>query len=185
MQKKTKNTPDFQEPVADEAAVQETTTPPVEEVNPLVQEVATLKDQVLRALAEAENTRRRAQKEVEDARKYAVSSFAGDLINVLENLYRAEESLPADVQDTALKNFIEGVKLTKNELTKVFDQHGLKRIFPQGETFDHNLHQAVVQIPSADVAPGTVVQVMQAGYVLKDRLLRPAMVGVSTAPEQA
>ncbi|MCP5361782.1 MAG: nucleotide exchange factor GrpE [Hyphomicrobiales bacterium] len=149
------------------------------------QEIAMLKDQLLRTLAEMENTKRRAQREIEDSRKYAVSSMAQELIGVLENLHRAQENVPQDqlIEGTALKTLYDGLELTRNELLKVFEKNGIRRIDPQGEPFDHNYHQALAQIEDPNAAPGTVVQVMQAGYVIHDRLLRPALVGVAKAPE--
>ncbi len=148
-------------------------------------EIASLKEQLLRALAETENTRRRSRIDVEEAGKYAVTNFARDLINVLENLHRAEEALPQEqlAENPALKAFYEGVEMTKRELLTIFDRQGIRRISPEGEMYDHNFHQAMVQIPDAEKAPGTVVQVMQAGYVIKDRLLRPALVAVAKAVE--
>lgn len=151
------------------------------ELEQLKAETSALKDQLLRTMAEAENTRKRAQRDVEEAGKYAVTSFARDLINVLENLYRAEESIPKGEAETnpLLENICKGVDMTKRELLNVFERHGIQRIDPKGEKFDHNFHQAMVQIPDGSCPPDTVVQVLQAGYVIKDRLLRPALVGVS------
>jgi molecular chaperone GrpE len=156
-----------------------------EELEQLKAETAALKDQLLRTMAEAENIRKRAQRDVEEAGKYAVTSFARDLINVLENLHRAEESIPKDqISDNALlNNIFQGVEMTKRELLGIFERHGIKRIDPKGEKFDHNFHQAMVQIPDDSCPPDTVVQVLQAGYVIKDRLLRPALVGVSKSTE--
>ena len=149
------------------------------EIDILREENARFKDQALRALAEAENARRRAKIDVEEASKYSVTGFARDLINVLENLVRAEENIPAD--QAAVK---EGVALTKNELVKAFEKHGIKRVEPQaGDDFNHETQQAVMQINHAEVEAGKVVQLLQAGYVIKDRLLRPAMVSVSKGPE--
>lgn len=142
-----------------------------EEVARLVEENAKLKDQALRAMAEAENTRRRAERDLEENSKYAVTGFARDLISVLENLYRAEENLPEDQR--------EGINLTRKELEKVFEKNGIRRIEPKDEKFDHNFHQAVTQVENPEVEAGTVLQVLQAGYVIKDRLLRPAIVVVS------
>lgn len=144
-------------------------------------ELATLKDQALRALAEAENTRRRSERELQDMSKYAVTSFARDLVSVLENLQRALDSIPEDLMkdQPAVSNLYTGVEMTLKELISVFARQGIQRIDPMGEKFDHNLHQAVAQIESPDVEPGTVVQVLQAGYTIQDRLLRPAMVGVA------
>ncbi len=150
-------------------------------------EVREMKEQLLRAVAEAENVRKRAKREVEDAAKYSIASFARDLISVLENLQRASESIPPEArsENEMLKTLGEGVDLTLKELLNTFEKHGITRINPLGEKFDHNLHQAVVQIEDPSHPPGTVVQVMQSGYVLNDRLLRPAMVGVAKAPANA
>ncbi|MCC7260100.1 MAG: nucleotide exchange factor GrpE [Alphaproteobacteria bacterium] len=147
----------------------------------LVEEVAALKDQLLRAVAESENIRRRAQRDLEDARKYAVSGFARELVGVTENLQRALESVPPEARekDEFLKTLTEGVQITQQELLSIFEKAGIRRIDPLGQKFDHNFHQAVVQIVDPDNEPGTVVQVIQAGYVIHDRLLRPAMVGVA------
>jgi molecular chaperone GrpE len=149
-------------------------------------EMVQLKDQLLRALAEAENLRRLKDKQIEDTSKYAVSGFARSLINVMENLERTTDNIPKDQLEgnPLLKAISEGVEMTKRELASVFERNGIKRVSPQpGELFDHNFHQAVVHIPSNEHAPGSVVQVMQAGFVIHDRLLRPAMVGVAKAAE--
>lgn len=147
-------------------------------------EVAKFRDQWMRAAAETENVRKRAQRDQEDTARYATSSFARDMINVAENLKRALETIPPEArkEEGLLKTVAEGIDLTQRELLSVFEKYGIKRIDPEGQKFDHNLHQAVVQIERADVAPGTVVQVVQAGYVQHDRLLRPAMVAVAKAP---
>lgn len=144
-------------------------------------ELAALKDQAIRALAEVENTRRRAEREVADMAKYAVTNFARDLVNVVENLQRAVESIPANLKESqpAVANLATGVDMTLRELLGAFERHGIKRIDPMGQKFDHNLHQAVAQVDTPDAAAGTVVQVLQAGYTIHDRLLRPAMVGVA------
>jgi len=159
-----------------------------EEPEEEVDETAKLKEQLLRAMAETENVRKRAERDIEEASKYAATSFARDMIAVLDNLYRAEQSLgnsddngEKTVEDI-LKSFSEGVALTKNELINIFDRHGIKRVDPLNEKFDYNLHQAMVQIENDEVEAGTVLQVMQLGYVIKDRLLRPAMVAVSKKP---
>lgn len=141
-------------------------------INDLRAENAKIKDQALRAMAEADNIRKRAEREVEDAAKYANTALARDLIGVLENLHRAEANLPEGEQR-------EGVSLTRKELEKAFEKHGIKRMEPTGQKFDHNFHQAVAQVEDPNIEAGTVVQVLQAGYVIKDRLLRPAMVTVS------
>lgn len=146
-------------------------------------ELAGMKDQALRALADAENTRRRSERELADMNKYAVTNFARDLVNVLENLQRATDAIPAELKQNnpAVGNLAMGVDMTLKELVSVFERHGIKRIDPLGQKFDHNYHQAVAQIESAEAEAGTVVQVLQAGYTIHDRLLRPAMVGVATA----
>jgi len=150
-------------------------------------ELATLKDQALRALAEAENTRRRAERDVAETNKYAVTGFARDLVGVLENLQRALESIPAPLkaEQPAVNNLAVGVEMTLKELLAAFEKQGIKRIDPMGQKFDHNLHQAVAQINAPDAEEGSVVQVLQAGYTIHDRLLRPAMVGVAMKGEAA
>lgn len=146
-------------------------------------EIVSLKDQALRALAEAENTRRRAERELADMSKYAVTGFARDLVSVLENLQRAVDSIPAELKESqpAVANLAVGIDMTLKELLGVFARQGIQRIDPIGQKFDHNFHQAVAQMEVPDAEAGTVVQVLQAGYVIHDRLLRPAMVGVAAA----
>jgi molecular chaperone GrpE len=149
-------------------------------------ELAAMKDQMLRAVAEGENIRRRAEKQIEEAGKFAITSFARDLINVQENLYRATSTVPAQAleENPLLKTVVDGVEMTRRELDNVFQRHGITRIDPAtGSAFDHNLHQAVAHIPDAENPEGTISNVMQAGYSLKDRLLRPAMVAVAKAVE--
>ena len=145
-------------------------------------ELAAMKDQVLRALAETENTRRRSERELADMSKYAVTNFAKDLVNVLENLQRATDAIPAELRanQPAVASLATGVEMTLKELLTTFERYGIVRIDPLGQKFDHNYHQAVAQIDSPDAAPGTVIQVLQAGYSIHDRLLRPAMVAVAT-----
>ena len=157
---------------------------PDQELAAARQEAAQLKDQLLRALAEAENVRRRAQREREDAAKYAIANFARDVLQVSDNLHRALEAIPAAAlaEDEALKNLHEGVSATERQLDAALERQQVKRIWPMGEKFDANLHQAMFEVPTADQAPGTVVQVMQAGYLIHDRLLRPALVGVAKQP---
>ena len=149
----------------------------------LEQEAAKLRDQLLRAVAETDNVRKRAERDREETAKYAITKFAGDMVSVLENLKRASESIPADArsQNPQLATLGEGVDLTLKELLSTFERYGIQRIDPLGQKFDHNLHQAVAQVDHPDAAPGTVVQVVQAGYVIEGRLLRPAMVAVSKA----
>lgn len=150
-------------------------------------EAGKLRDQWIRAAAETENVRKRAQREQEDTARYAVTSFAREMVSVLENLKRASENIPAEAREgnPVFKTLGEGVDLTLQELLNIFQKHGIVRIDPMGEKFDHNFHQAVAQVERDDVPPGTVVQVVQAGYVIHDRLLRPAMVAVAKAPDPA
>ena len=140
-----------------------------------------LKDQLLRALADAENARRRAKKDVEDARAYAISRFAQDLLGVGDNLGRALDSIPAERResDEAVKAIADGIEMTAREFETVLGRHGITRIDPLGETFDYNLHQALFETDQTDQPDGTVVQVLQTGYRIGDRLLREAMVGVA------
>lgn len=153
---------------------------PEERIAALEKELAESQDRALRALAEAENTRRRAQRERIDAEKYAISRFAEGLLSVADNLRRALDSLPeSEAKDDRTRSLLAGVAATERELLAVFERHGLKRIDPKGERFDHNFHQAVFEVESSGQPAGTVVEVLQPGYVLQDRLLRPAMVGVA------
>ncbi|MAZ33064.1 MAG: nucleotide exchange factor GrpE [Thalassospira sp.] len=146
-------------------------------------EVAELKDRLLRAAAEVENTRRRAKKDVEDASNYAVTKFARDLLDVGDNLRRALEAAGNDANaDPAMKTLIDGVEMTEKSLLKAFEQNGIEKLEPLGEKLDPNQHQAVFEMPNPAYPDGHVAQVMQAGYVLKGRLLRPAMVGVTKNP---
>jgi len=156
---------------------------PQARVAALEAELAEHKDRLLRALAEAENTRRRTQRERDDAAKYAISGFARDLLSAADNLRRALDSLPeAEAGDARTRSLLAGVAATERELLSVFERHGIRRIDPQGEPFDHNLHQAIFEAERADRPPGSIVEVLQPGYVLHDRLLRPAMVGVAKPP---
>lgn len=158
-----------------------------EEVNPeavtienLQVEFEKMKDQWLRAIAEAENIRRRALKDREEAQKFAVSNFARDMLSVSDNLQRALETFPSGNEvPEAFKAFMEGVQMTQTELLTIFERQGIKKINPLNEKFDPNFHQAMFEVESADHQPGTVLQVLQHGFVLHERLLRPALVGVS------
>ncbi|MGI4852165.1 MAG: nucleotide exchange factor GrpE [Janthinobacterium lividum] len=149
----------------------------------LREEVATLKDQLLRQMAESENSKKRSQREKDETRQYAISNFARDLLSVADNLKRALQTLEALESEfsTVQKNFIEGVRLTERELESIFTRQGIKKVSPLGEKFDHNFHQAMFEAESEDQEVGTVTQVLQEGYVIQDRLLRPAMVGVAKA----
>jgi molecular chaperone GrpE len=143
-------------------------------------EVAALKDQSLRFAAEAENTKRRAERESNDARAYAIQKFARDLLGVADNLARALAHEPAAGDDPVVKNFVLGVEMTEKELLGAFERNGLKRIAPaRGEKFDPHQHQAMAEVPGTDVVGGGVVEVMQPGYELLGRLIRPAMVVVA------
>jgi molecular chaperone GrpE len=143
-------------------------------------EAADYKDRALRALAEVENVRRRAQREREEASKFAIGNFAKDLLSVADNLRRALESVPEEqIKDDAMRNLLAGVAATERELLAAFDRHRLRKIDPKGEKFDHNFHQAMFEVDNSGQPPGTIVQVLQPGYVLNDRLLRPALVGVA------
>jgi molecular chaperone GrpE len=146
----------------------------------LESELADTKDRLLRALAETENVRRRAQREREDASKYAVAGFAKELVSVADNLRRALDSLPeAEAKDERTRSLLAGVEATERELLRVFERHGIRRIDPKGERFDHNFHEAVFEAERPGNPAGTIIEVLQPGYVLHDRLLRPAMVGVA------
>jgi molecular chaperone GrpE len=152
-----------------------------ERVAKLEAELADTKDRLLRTLAESENQRRRAQREREDTQRYAVQNFAKDLLDVADNLRRALASVPAaDVQDERLKSVLEGVAATERALLATFERNGIKRIEPQlGDRFDVNLHQAMFELENSGRPAGSVVQVLQTGYQMHDRLLRPALVGVA------
>lgn len=164
-------------------------TPPAEagaaaRITELEAEVAKLRDDVLRAHAEAENTRRRTQREIENNTKYAVSDFAAAVLPVADNLRRALDALPAELrrENEKFESFASGVELTERELLSVLERNGIKPVDAKGKPFDHNFHQAVQQVDSPDHPAGTVVQVFQSGYTINGRLLRPAMVVVSKGP---
>lgn len=143
-------------------------------------ELEALKDRLLRAVAETENVRRRAEREKEETAKFAISNFARDLLPVADNLGRTLDNIPEQMrEDESMKAFLEGVELTGRELAKAFEKHGITHVHPEGEKFDHNLHQAMFEVEDDEKPHGTVTQVVQSGYVIENRLLRPAMVGVS------
>lgn len=139
------------------------------------------KDQWIRAVADAENLRKRFERERQDLMKYAVSNFARDMLDVSDNLNRAMQSLPENAQDPALIAMENGLKMVESELLNIFKKHGIEKIDPKHKKFDPNFHQAMFEIESSDHEPGTVLEVMQVGYCLHDRLLKPAMVGVAKA----
>lgn len=143
-------------------------------------ELADAKAAVLYAQAETQNVRRRAEKEAIDARTYAATGFARDILSVADNLGRALTAIPAELrEDEKLKGLVTGLEATGRELESVFGRHGITRIEALGEALDPNRHQAMMEVPSADAEPGTIVQEIQTGYMIKDRLLRPALVGVA------
>ena len=147
-------------------------------------EVEAAKQDVLYAKAESQNVRRRAEKDIADARNYAATGFARDVLSVADNLSRAIEAIPDSLrEDEKMKGLVVGIEATQRELEKVFKQNGIERVAAIGLPLDPNQHQAMMEIPSADHEPGTVIQEMQAGWMIKDRLLRPAMVGVSKKPD--
>jgi len=147
----------------------------------LAKEVAELKDRVLRTLAEMENLRRRTEREIADSRAYAIAGFARDLVGVADNIQRALDAARDSgvVLEGPAKALVDGVELTERELLKVLEKNGVRKFDPHGQKFDPNLHQAMFEVPDARVPSGSVVQVIQPGYMIGDRVLRPALVGVS------
>ena len=147
----------------------------------ITEERDALKDQLLRALAETENMRRRSEREAESARKYGHTQFARDLVGAIDNLARALASAPEDKSslDESVQSLLTGIELSWTEIQSAIEKHGVRQINPAGEKFDYNFHQAMFEVPTNDQPPGMVLEVVQHGYALHDRLLRPAMVGVS------
>jgi molecular chaperone GrpE len=163
-------------------------------VEALAREVADARDKMLRTLAEMENLRKRTAREVADARAYGITGFARDVLDIADNLQRALDAVPAETRESAdpiLKALIEGVELTERSLLNALEKNGVKKFDPTGEKFDPNFQQAMYEVPDASVPSGTVVQVIQAGYTIADRVLRPALVGIAKggakapAPEQS
>ncbi len=155
-----------------------------DEMAKLINELEAAKQDVLYAQAETQNVRRRLEKEMADVRSYAATSFARDILSVSDNLSRALEAIPAELrEDEKFKGLVVGLDATGRELDSIFGKHGISRIAAMGLPLDPNQHQAMVEIPDANAEPGTIVAEMQAGYMIKDRLLRPAMVGVAKQPE--
>lgn len=144
-------------------------------------EVAALKDRAMRAMAEADNLRKRTEREKEDMRKFALSGFARDLLTVSDNLRRALDAVPADQVESndGMKSLVDGVEMTERELLAIFERNGIVRVDPLDQPFDHNYHQAIQEMEDPSRPNGTVIQVLQSGYVQHERLLRPAMVIVS------
>lgn len=157
-------------------------------VEALTKEAAEARDKMLRTLAEMENLRKRTSREVADARTYGITGFARDVLEIADNLQRALDAVPAEARDNAdpgLKALIEGVELTERSLLNALEKHGVKKLDPSGGKFDPNFHQAMFEIPDPSVPTGTVVQVVQAGYTIGDRVLRPALVAVSKGGAKA
>ncbi|MDG4718550.1 MULTISPECIES: nucleotide exchange factor GrpE [Thalassospira] len=194
MSETAKNTPEDLQDVnaAEETAAEEVAAEATAEAEEIIiedpvaaleAEVAELKDRLLRQAAEVENTRRRAKKDVEDAGNYAITKFARDLLDVGDNLRRALDAAgDTSNADPAMKTLFDGVEMTEKALLKAMEQNGIEKLEPLGEKLDPNMHQAVFEMPNPAYPDGHVAQVMQAGYVLKGRLLRPAMVGVTKNP---
>ena len=155
-----------------------------EELAQLVNQLDTAKQDVLYAKAETQNVRRRLEKDIADARTYAATAFARDILSVADNIARALEAIPADLRtDDKFRNLVTGLDATGREIEKVFASHGITRIAAKGLPLDPHQHQAMIEVPSADVEPGIVVQELQTGYMIKDRLLRAAMVAVAKKPD--
>ncbi len=181
------------EPVADkESAVSKPYVMPDDpeegSVEALTKEVADAKDRMLRTLAEMENLRKRTQREVTDARTYGITAFARDVLDIADNLQRALDAVPAETREAAdpgLKALIEGVELTEKSLHKTLEKNGVQKIDPLGEKFDPNFHQAMYEVPDSSVPSGTVVQVVQGGYTIGERVLRPALVAVAKGGAKA
>ncbi|HWJ99496.1 MAG TPA: nucleotide exchange factor GrpE [Xanthobacteraceae bacterium] len=179
---------------AETAETQETNVKPAEaenEANPvavLEGQVAELRDRFLRAVAEGDNIRKRAEKDVADARAYGITAFARDVLTVADNLARTIEHVSAEARasaDPSLKALLEGVEITERDLQMILQKNGVKPINPMGEKFDPHFHQAMFEVPDSGRPHGTVVQVVQAGYAIGDRVLRPAMVGVAKGGAKA
>jgi molecular chaperone GrpE len=168
-------------PAADPIAADPAPQSAEDQTEALRAEVAQLKEQVLRYAADAENTKRRADREANDARHYAIQRFSQDLLGAADNLARALRAAPRDASDPAVKNLVAGIEMIEKDLLSAFERNGLKRVDPpRGAKFDPHLHQAMMEQPASDVGAGAVLQVMQSGYELHGRLVRPAMVIVSS-----
>ena len=171
----------------DEGQTDEDNVSSIEESNEELQtKNEELKDQLMRTLAESENLRKRTIKEVDQAKKYSHISFVRDLVSSVDNFKRALDSLPEDKADLPepIKNLIIGLEIVEKEINSTFEKHNLKQISPLGEKFDYNFHQAMFEVPTNDTDPGIVIEVSQIGYLLYDRLVRPAMVGISKKIEE-
>lgn len=176
------DTPETEAPASEEAA------PAADRTTELEVQLQETRDQLLRTLAEMENLRRRTEREIADSRTYAVTSFARDVLSVGDNLARALAAVPAEVRanaDAQIAALFEGVEMTEREFLKTLEKHGVRKVEPNGERFDPNFHQAMFEVPNPEVPSGTVVQVVQAGYKIGDRVLRPALVGVGRGGPKA
>lgn len=175
-----------------EAAAAEAENPTApDQADPLAEakrEAGEFKDKLLRTLAEMENLRKRTEREVLDARLYGIAAFARDVLAVADNMHRALEAIGSELResgDAKVNALIDGVELTERELLKTLEKNGVKKFSPKGEKFDPNVHQAMYEVPTSDQPPGQVAQVIQAGYMIGDRVLRPALVAVSKAVPKA
>jgi molecular chaperone GrpE len=170
--------------LADPAKEDDPLTLALQSIDALRNENAELKDRVLRGMADVENIRKRGEREKAEATLYAATNFARDLLPVVDTFKRALLAMPADQRDAAdesTRNLLAGIELTERELLNVFERHGIRKIEPLGEKFDPNLHQAIFEVPTAAQPPGTVAEVVQSGFAIGNRCLRPAMVGVAKA----
>jgi molecular chaperone GrpE len=168
-------------PLDDEAAAAPELVP-AEQVTAALEAAADFKDKLLRTLAEMENLRKRTEREVADARLYAITNFAREVLAVADNMHRALGAVGSELREHAdpqVKSFIEGIELTERELMKALEKSGVRKFSPEAEKFDPNVHQAMYEMETADLPPGHVAQVIQAGYMIGDRVLRPAMVAVA------
>lgn len=175
------NGPKDQAP-SSEAYAQDNAAPQADPLADAQREAAEFKDKLLRTLAEMENLRRRTEREVADARTYGIAGFARDVLTVADNMERALQALDNELRekaDASVKALLDGVEITERELLKVLEKNGIKKIEPMGEKFDPNFHQAMYEVPDASVPSGHVAQVVQPGYIIGERVLRPALVGVS------
>ena len=169
---------------AEDEAGSDDTAKLAETIGKLKGDLDTARQEVLYARAETQNVRRRMEKDIADTRSYAATGFARDILSVSDNLVRAIESIPEALrEDEKFKGLVAGIEATQRELERVFSQHGVTRVAAMGLPLDPNVHQAMMEITSEDAEPGTVIQEMQAGYLIRDRLLRPALVGVAKTPD--
>jgi molecular chaperone GrpE len=176
---------DENETVREETAADAPEVAEHDRVRALEAELAEAKAAVLYAQAETQNVRRRLEKDAQDARDYAATGFARDMLTVADNLERALQAIPNDLrEDDRFKGLVIGLEATGRELTAVFERNGINKVTALGEKLDPHRHQAMLELPTADVEPGTIVQEMQAGYTIRDRLLRPSLVGVAKAAEE-